>query len=98
MTSPAISNTPAKSTGQDHPKPGVLTRAALLAAAVLPWYAVLSGTYGLYFYILMIVPHVGGLLSGAAGEVAETTLFIATLSATVPLETLVSLAMPAGAI
>ena len=97
MTSPAISNTPAKSTGQDHLKPDALTRAALLVAALLPWYAVLSGTYGLYFYILLIISQAGGLLSGTAGEVAETTLFIVTLAATVPLATLVLLAMPAGA-
>ena len=98
MTSPAISSTPAKSTGQDHPKPDALTRASLLVAAMLPWCAVLSGTYGLYFYILMIVPQAGGVLGGTAGEVAETTLFIVTLSATVPLAPLVLLVMPAGAI
>ena len=98
MTSPAISNTPAKSAGQEHPKPDALTRAALLVAALLPWYAVLSGTYGLYFYILLTVPQAGRVLDGTAGEVAETTLFIATLAATVPLTILVLLAMPAGAI
>lgn len=98
MTSPATANTPAKSAGQDHPKPDALTRAALLVAAMLPWYAVLSGTYGLYFYILMIVPQAGRVLGGTAGEAAATTLFIATLAATVPLATLVLLAMPAGAI
>ena len=98
MTPPAIASIPAQSTGQDHPKPDALTRAALLAAAMLPWYAVLSGTYGLYFYILMIVPQAGGVLSGTAGEAAETTLFIVTLAATVPLAPLVLLAMPAGAI
>ena len=98
MTPPAIANTPPQSAGQDHPKPDALTRAALLAAALLPWYAVLSGTYGLYFYILLIFPQAGRVLSGTAGEAAETTLFIVTLTATVPLATLVLLAMPAGAI
>ena len=98
MTPPAIANNPAKSTGQEHPKPDALTRTALLAAAMLPWYAVLSGTYGLYFYILLIVPHAGGVLGGTAGEAAETALFIVTLAATFPLATLVLLAMPTGAI
>ena len=32
---------------------GALTRAALLTVAALPWIAVFSGTYGLYFYILV---------------------------------------------
>ena len=42
---------------KDH-SPGALTRAALLTAAALPWFAVFSGTYfsgtyELYFYILV---------------------------------------------
>ncbi|MCY4558321.1 MAG: hypothetical protein OXF79_18490 [Chloroflexi bacterium] len=32
---------------------GALTRAALLTAAALPWFAVFSGTYGLYFYVVL---------------------------------------------
>ena len=33
--------------------PTLLTRACLVGAALLPWFAVLSGTYGLYFYIVL---------------------------------------------
>ena len=36
------------------PQPSATARIALLATAALPWYAMLSGIYGLYFYILLL--------------------------------------------
>ena len=38
-----------------NPEPSALMRACLVGAALLPWFAVFSGTYGLYFYILLAV-------------------------------------------
>lgn len=96
-------NTPTSEQDSETPEkkshnPDALTRTALLIAAMLPWYALLSGTYGLYFYILLILPQAGRSLGGTAGATIETTLFIATLCAIAPLAALVLLAMPAGTI
>ena len=65
---------------------GALTRAALLTAAALPWFAVFSGTYGLYFYILV-----------AAMLLAEWML-IPLLVLAALLGVLLLLIMPAGTI
>ena len=70
---------------KDH-SPGALTRAALLTAAALPWFAVFSGTYGLYFYILV-----------AAMLLAEL-LVIPMLVLAALLGVLLLLVMPAGTI
>ena len=35
-------------------RPDALTRGCLLLAAALPWYAVASGVFGLYFYVRAI--------------------------------------------
>ena len=77
-------------------RPDIFTRACLLVAAALPWYAVFSGLFGLYFYVLLAVSQVGSLLGGTAGEVASVVLFAVTLAAALPLGLLLLLAMPAG--
>ena len=83
------------STSPDN-RPDALTRGCLLLAAALPWYAVASGVYGLYFYSLLLVPIAGGLLEGSAREVVTGVLFAVTLAAALPLALLLLLAMPAG--
>ena len=65
-------------------QPDIFTRACLLVAAALPWYAVFSGLFGLYFYVLLAVPQVGSLLGGTAGEAASVVLFAVTLAAAAP--------------
>lgn len=67
-------------------KPTAVTRAALVGAALLPWSAVFSGTFGLYFYVVL-----------AATLLAEW-LLIAALVLAAPLAVLLLLIMPAGAI
>ena len=84
--------------GAKHVRPDILTRAALVLAAVLPWYAVFSGVYGLYSYILVAVTAVGEALGFAAGETASTVLFAVTLFSAIPLALLVLVALPVGAI
>ena len=64
----------------------VLTRAALLIAAVLPWFSLFSGTYGLYFYVVL-----GAML-------LSPWLLIPLLVLAVPLAVLLLLIMPAGAV
>lgn len=39
----------------DNSRPTLLTRACLVVAALLPWFAVFSGIYGLYFYVVVAV-------------------------------------------
>ena len=70
----------------DCPRPTSLTRACLVGAALLPWFALLSGTYGLYFYVVLGA----GLLS--------QWLLIPVLALAAPLAVLLLLLMPAGAI
>ena len=77
-------------------QPDALTRVCLLGAAVVPWYAVASGVFGLYFYVLVLVPQVSRVLSGTSEEVATDALFAVTLFATLPLGLLLLLAVPAG--
>ena len=72
--------------GRKDRSPGALTRAALLTAAALPWFAVFSGTYGLYFYVVL-----------AAMLLAEL-LVIPLLVLAALLGSLLLLVMPAGTI
>ena len=69
-----------------HREPTLVTRAALVCAALLPWFAVFSGIYGLYFYVIL-----------AAMSLAEW-LFIPVLVLAAPLAMLLLLIMPAGAV
>lgn len=71
-------------------KPAPVTRVALVCAALLPWFAVFSGTYGLYFY---------GLLLAVAGDALGLgdLLFVALLAFALPLAALLLVVMPAGA-
>ena len=74
------------SSGSGEQGPSMVTRAALVSAAALPWFAVFSGTYGLYFFIVLAAT----LLLG--------WLFFPILVLAAPLAVLLLLAMPAGAI
>ena len=67
-------------------EPDPVTRAALLAAAALPWFAIFSGTYGLYFYVLLIA------------ALLAPWLLIPLLVLAAPLAALLLLFMPAGAV
>ena len=78
--------------------PDALTRTALLLTAALPWYALFSGIYGLYFYILVAVTATGEALGFAAGETLSTILFAVTLVAALPLALLVLVILPVGAV
>ena len=77
-------------------QPDVITRVCLIGAAALPWYAVVSGLYGLYFYVLLLVPQVGLVLGGAFEPIASDDLIAVTLFAALPLGLLLLLAMPSG--
>ncbi len=66
--------------------PGVVTRACLVCAGLLPWCAIFSGTYGLYFYIVL-----------AAVMLAPWLLVLAMVLA-VPLAVLLLLVLPVGAL
>ena len=67
-------------------EPTLLTRACLVGAALLPWFALFSGTYGLYFYLVLL-----------AVELAEW-LLIPALALAAPLAVLLLLVMPVGVI
>ena len=67
-------------------EPTLLTRACLVCAALLPWFAVFSGTFSLYFYVVL-----------AATLLAEW-LLIPVLVLAAPLAVLLMLIMPAGVI
>ncbi len=71
-------------------EPTLITRAALVCAALLPWFAVFSGTYGLYFYALLLA---------AAGDTlgVGNLVFVALLALALPLAALLLFVMPAGA-
>ena len=77
-------------------RPDALTRGCLLLAAALPWYAVASGVFGLYFYVLLLAPMAGRVLDESAGELVADVLFAITLFVALPLALLLLLAMPAG--
>ena len=81
-----------------HAGPNTLTRATFLLAAAVPWYAVFSGVYGLYFYILVAVTAAGNLLGLAARETASSILFAVTLVAAIPLALLLLVVLPVGAV
>ena len=70
----------------DNSRPTPITRACLVGAALLPWFTLLSGTYGLYFYIVL----------GAA--LFAPWLFIPALALAAPFAVLLLLIMPAGAV
>lgn len=72
------------------------TRACLVLAAALPWYAVATGIIGLYFYFLLLVPMPARMLAGTAERIVTDILFAATLVVAAPLGILLLLAMPAG--
>ena len=67
-------------------EPTLVTRACLVCAALLPWFAVFSGTYGLYFYILL------------AAVVLAPWLLIPALILAAPLSILLLVLLPAGAV
>ena len=72
--------------GEDsNPEPSVFTPACLVGTALLPWFAMFSGTYGLYFYILL-----------AAVMLAPWLLVLALILAA-PLAVLLLLCMLVGA-
>ena len=76
-------------------RPGLLARVALLIAAALPWYAMASGIYGLYFYALMLAARAGDL---AGGDTGSAILVCVALAVSVPLAALLLLALPVGAL
>ena len=67
-------------------QPGFVTRSCLVGAALLPWFAVFSGTYGLYFYVVL------------AAVLVAPWLLIPLLLLTFPLAALLLVLMPAGAL
>ena len=77
--------------GSCQPQPSATTRIALVATAALPWYAVFSGIYGLYFYILLLA----GAVSGIIVETIAIVPFAIALLPVIPLSALLLLALPA---
>ena len=67
-------------------KPTLFIRGALVCAALLPWFAVFSGTYGLYFFIVLAVSFLA------------PWFFIPLLTLALPLAVLLLLVMPVGVI
>ena len=63
----------------------------MLATAALPWYAMFSGIYGLYFYIPLLAGAVGGITS----ETIAIIPFAIALLLVIPLSALLLLALPA---
>ena len=70
----------------DYPRPMLLTRAYLVGAALLPWFAVFSGTYGLYFYVVLVAMFL------------SPWLLMPLLVLAAPLAVLLLLIMPSGAV
>ena len=68
----------------DYPRPTLLTRACLVGAALMPWFSLFSGTYGLYFYVVL------------AATLLLPWLLIPLLVLAIPLAVLLLLIMPAG--
>ena len=66
--------------------PRLVNRACLVGAALLPWFAVFSGTYGLYFYVVL------------AATLLLPWLLIPVLLLAVPLAVLLLLVMPVGTV
>lgn len=67
-------------------EPSVVIRACLVGAALLPWFTLLSGTYGLHFYVVL------------AATLLSQWLLIPTLVLAAPLAVLLLLIMPAGSV
>ena len=69
-----------------NPRPTLLTGVCLVGAALLPWFALFSGTYGLYFYAVL------------GATLLAPWLLIPVLVLAVPFAVLLLLLMPAGAV
>ena len=67
-------------------RPTLLTRTCLVGAALVPWFAVFSGNYGLYFYVVLAVTFL------------VPWLLIPLLLLTFPLAVLLLLIMPPCAV
>ena len=69
----------------DYPRLTLLTRACLVGAALLPWLAVFSGIYGLYFYVVlaavMLAPWLPVLAMVLAAPLAVLLLLILPIGA-----------------
>ena len=70
----------------ENPGLTLVTRACLVGAALLPWFALFSGTYGLYFYVVLVA------------MLLAPWLLIPALVLAAPLAALLLLIMPAGAV
>ena len=69
-------------------------RAALLVAAALPWYAVFSGIFGMYFFLLLAAVWVGQVVPGPVGDQLSDVIFVFLWAAVPPLSALLLLALP----
>ena len=67
-------------------QPGFVVKACLVGAALLPSFALFSGTYGLYFYVVL------------AATLLLPSLLIPALLLAVPLAVLLLLIMPVGTV
>ena len=67
-------------------QPGFVVKACLVGSALLPWFAVFSGTYGLYLYVVL------------AAKLLLLWLLIPALLLVVPLAVLLLLIMPVGTV
>ena len=70
----------------DNSGPTLLTRACLVVAALLPWFSLFSGTYGLYFYVVL------------ATTLLLPWVLIPVLLLSVPRAVLLLLIMPVGTV
>ena len=70
----------------ENSRPTPITRACLVGAALLPWFCLFSGTYGLYFYVVL------------AATLLAPWLLIPALALAVPIAAVLLLIMPAGAV
>ncbi len=75
---------------------GSIDLASLLYAAALPWYAVGSGTFGMYFFLLLAAVWVGRVVPGPVGDGLSDVIFVFMVGAVLPLAALLLLALPAG--
>ena len=70
----------------ENSRPTPITWACLVGAALLPWFCLFSGTYGLYFYVVL------------AATLLAPWLLIPALVVAVPIALVLLLIMPAGAV
>lgn len=75
--------------------PELVDRAALLLSADLPWYAVFSGIFGMYFFLLLAAVWVGEVVPGPVGNGLSDVIFVFMWAAVPPLAALLLLALPA---